>query len=87
MFLRLTAVAMALAAGFGLAQGASASEATNGLGANGLGANGLSANGLSANGLSANGRVINGLATNGTYSDCADLTAVILPDGSRITLE
>jgi hypothetical protein len=77
MSLRLTAAAIALAAGLGVTQGAYASEASNG----------LSANGLSANGLSANGLVINGLATNGTRSDSAELMAVILPDGSRITIE
>ena len=83
MSLRLTAATVALAAGLGLAQGACASEASNGLSANGLSANGLVINGLSANGLSANGLS----ATNGTLSDSAELTAVILPDGSRITIE
>ena len=44
------------------------------------------ANGLTANGLTANGLATNGLATNGTASDAATLTVVILPDGSRVTL-
>ena len=77
MSLRLIAAAIALAAGLGLTQGACATEASNG----------LSANGLVINGLSANGLVINGLATNGTRSDAADLIAVILPDGSQVTVE
>jgi hypothetical protein len=76
MSLRLLVAAAALAAGLGFANGASAGEI----------ANGLSANGLSANGLVINGLVINGLATNGSAAE-AELSAVILPDGSWVTLK
>jgi hypothetical protein len=58
----------------------------NGLSANGLSANGLSANGLSANGLSANGLSANGLSANGNSSVAAQVEAVILYDGSRISI-
>ncbi|GEO13470.1 hypothetical protein [Microvirga aerophila] len=58
----------------------------NGLSANGLSANGLSANGLSANGLSANGLSANGLSANGNSSVAAQVEAVILHDGSRISI-
>ncbi|MDF2812185.1 MAG: hypothetical protein K0S56_3216 [Microvirga sp.] len=63
---------------------------TNGLSTNGLSTNGLSTNGLSTNGLSTNGLSTNGLSTNGRHVGSAgrlDLDAVVLPDGSLITLK
>jgi hypothetical protein len=67
--------------GLSTVTGANALEVANGLSANGLSANGLSANGLSANGLSTNG-----LSANGNSSVAAQVEAVILHDGSRISI-
>jgi hypothetical protein len=77
MSIRVYAAAIAVAGGLLASPGVGASEAENG----------LTINGLTINGLTINGLVINGLATNGTRSDTAELTAVILPDGSRVALQ
>ena len=71
MSLRLYAAALAIAGGL--------------FAAHGVGAAGV-ANGLTANGLTANGLTANGLTANGTVSEVATLTAIILPDGTRVTL-
>jgi hypothetical protein len=47
---------------------------------------GLSLNGLSANGITVNGITVNGITVNGTSSAMTQLKAVILLDGSVVTL-
>jgi hypothetical protein len=71
MSFRLYAAVLATAGGLFAAQGVGATQV---------------ANGLTINGLTINGLTINGRATNGTASAAVTLLAVILPDGSRVTL-
>ncbi|WP_202049825.1 hypothetical protein [Microvirga mediterraneensis] len=92
--MRLKSCISIIAASLGVftAYGASALEIANGLSTNGLSTNGLSTNGLSTNGLSTNGLSTNGLSTNGQSNTGATssglrLEAVILRDGSVVTLD
>jgi len=92
--MRLSTSAAILAAAAGLCLATEAGAATtanglamNGLAMNGLAMNGLSANGLAMNGLSANGLSANGLATNGTQAGTVRVKAVILQDGSSVSLK
>lgn len=97
MRLSTSAAILAAAAGLFLATEAGAATtanglamnglAMNGLAMNGLAMNGLSANGLAMNGLSANGLSANGLATNGTQAGTVRVKAVILQDGSSVSLK
>jgi hypothetical protein len=102
MSFRLCASAFAVAAAMSATSGAGAMEVANGLTQNGLTQNGLTQNGLTQNGLTQNGLTqngltqngltqnglaTNGLSANGTASATAHIEAVILQDGSFVTLK
>jgi hypothetical protein len=86
MFLRSCTAIMAIAVGISTVPATQAAQIANGLTVNGLSANGLTVNGLSLNGLSANGTDVQG-HLNDAASSTAHLEAVILQDGSVISLK
>lgn len=80
-----------LAAVSGISTAASALEVSNGLAFNGLAFNGLAFNGLAFNGLAFNGLAFNGKNLNGTETTAmttaaSEPSAIVLRNGSRITL-
>lgn len=81
MSLRSCTAILAIAVGISTISATQAAQVANGLTANGLATNGLSANGLSANGKDIEGRL------HDVSSSATRLKAVILPDGSVISLK